>query len=379
MVLCVHLFFDFTSSQSLPEPLDRAQQRTWSSERNISPHGRWLNDSTRDATSPPLSQEPSFTSSNWTPPPSHIHEPPLRVVDYPDAPGYHKPPFQTSRMDINSRQTPPAPILRDGPAQQTHERYHRQQEAGFTRPPRPLQLSQSSVRPKNRRDALPYFHDARRPPALHTSSNGSRSNWNTAETPADENQGPRLLNERISELVPEVQTRGGGLRPLQGIRQDKGYHYGEPDLPGVRTLGHPETRQDHYPPETNLPEARTLGHPEPRQEHYPQPNPPEVRIFGHPESRQDYTFQPIKTFEQRLDSAPVPRAGSLLSRISHGNTDDPMMAQSLRDRVQTGNKRDRDNMSRSHLLDGPIEADDGDLDVGNRRRKRRRARRGGGP
>jgi len=36
-------------------------------------------------------------------------------------------------------------------------------------------------------------------------------------------------------------------------------------------------------------------------------------------------------------------------------------------------------MSRSHLLDGPIEADDGDLDVGNRRRKRRRARRGGGP
>jgi len=197
--------------------------------------------------------------------------------------------------------------------------------------------------------------------------------------PADENQGSRLLNERISELVPEVQTRGGGLRPLQGIRQDKGYHYGEPDLPGVRTLGHPETRQDHYPPETNLPEARTLGHPEPRQEHYPQPNPPEVRIFGHPESRQDYTFQPTKTFEQRLDSAPVPRAGSLLSRISHGNTDDPMMAQSLRDRVQTGNKRDRDDMSRSHLLDGPIEADDGDLDVGNRRRKRRRARRGGGP
>lgn len=339
MVPCAHLFFDLTSSsQSLPEPLDRAQQKIWSTQRSTSPHRRF-GDSARDATPLPMSQEPSFTSLRWTPPPSHIHEPSLRVVDHPDAPVYRKPPPKMSRIENNNlRQTPPAPIPRDGPAQQGRERYHGQQ-ADFTGSPRPPQLIQTSARPNNRRDALPYFHETRRAPNTYTSPNGGRSKWDMTGTPADENmhnQGPRLLNERISEVPPEMLTRGGP-RPLQVIHQDKGYNYGEPDLPEVHTLGHLETRQDNYTP------------------------------------------QSAKTFEQRLDSGPMPRAASLLSRISHGSTDDPMMVQSLRDRVQTGSKRDRDDMSRSHLPDGPIEADDGDLDIGNRRRKRRRARRGGGP
>ncbi|KAF5351111.1 hypothetical protein D9756_008315 [Leucocoprinus leucothites] len=330
------------------QPLDPPpQQKAWPAEYDTSPRGRY--DSAREATPPPISRDSSFTSPNWDPPSPNFHEPLPRAMDYPEAPGYRKPSPQIPRIEVElapARQASGPSVLRNASTQPVQERYQRQDAgfAGLPRPPQPL------PRANHRRDPSSYSPEARRaPPVQHVQSDvmergSGRSKWgDMAATPMDEtmhDERPRLLNERISEPPPpsrgEMQGRGARKQP-QGIRQNNGYN-GELVPPEVRAMGRMDIRQDNYPP------------------------------------------PPVKTFEQRLDPIDrqqVARTGTLLSRISHGGNDVP--PPSLRDRVQTGNKRDRDDMVRGHFPDAPMEVDDGDPDAGGRRRKRRRARRGGAP
>lgn len=248
-------------------------------------------------------------------------------------------------VDLSSSRQVPGP--KEPYSASVGERYRRS-EAEFEgqvrtapQPPPP--------RAGNRRDPS-YSSEVRRPPMadapLDDFERGSgRTKWDTAGVPFDEslphNARPRMLNERISglpppPLPPPPEGRSSRKQP-QEIRQDNGYN-GEPDAFEPRVSERIIMRQDNY-------------------------------------------ALPAKTFEQRLDpiDRPLIQRGSLLSRISRGGNDPPPTLQSLRDRVQIGSKRGRDDMVRDHFTEGPFEADDGDPDSAAKRRKRRTRRRGGPP
>ncbi|KXN91824.1 hypothetical protein AN958_11974 [Leucoagaricus sp. SymC.cos] len=338
-------------------PLDPTppQQKTWSPDYDTSSRGRFSNNSARDVTPPPVSQEASYTSPQWDPPPtSNFQEPPTRTADYRGADGYHELPSQATRMDVDPpphRQVLVVPAPYNAP-EPVNERYRRQ-NAEFEGHARPPPTNVMPPRLNSRRDPASYSPEARRAPNLPQDGIdrgvGGRQTWDPTSLSglsvdnSPQNERPRMLNERISghhplPMNPELRT---GRKQHQGSRQDNGYN-GEPDTFGARAQGRMDIRQDN-------------------QAHLP-PNP--------------------KTFEQRLESVdrpPIPRGGSLLSRISHGGNDVPPPPPSLRDRVQVGNKRDREDMVGDHFPKASADMDDGDLDAGSRRRKRRRARRGGGP
>lgn len=225
-----------------------------------------------------------------------------------------------------------------------HYRHKEAGSEGSTRTPLP-----PPPRVGNRRDQVSYSPDTGRAPVADVSmdsigrgSGRAKRDLTNASFDGNSNQRaerPRMLNERISGLPPP-EGRGGRKQP-QGIRQNNGYN------------GEPDAFEPHFPERVNT-----------RQD--------------------DHAPSPAKTFEQRLDLVsrpPMSRGASLLSRISRGSDDVQPPPPSLRDRVQIGTKRDRDDMARGHNADPPFETDDGETDLagGRKNRKRRRGRRGGAP
>lgn len=313
---------------------DLPTAKNWSGDNyDTSPRGRYRDDPTRDATPPPLSRETSYTSPQWDPPSSSS--------SFQDPHVYHElPPPPISRMDIDpppSRQALGASVPYNVPA---GERYRRE-EVDLREPARaPLP---APPRSGNRRDQSAYSPELQRAPVAVLDS-AERGNGSVKRNPSNASVDQNLRNERpwmAAErhplpLPPFPEAR----RQIQENRTDKAYNGEPPDAVDTRQV--------------------------------------------------DYVPLPAKTFEQRLslsaERPPMPpRGASLLSRISRGGNDipsppPPPPPPSLRDRVQIGIKRDRDDVFRDHLPERPLEVDDGETDfAGTKRGKKRRRNRRGGP